>query len=188
MKTNQNGQGKSVSQKMSAAGKLRVVGLLAAGVLSVGLGGCGPSKVSAIETVATPGLMIDGVMSAVEVDLVGVSKANEDLVVGTGVSQWFSLNSPVRQQIADQGMIKSISFGSGQQTNVTVSSGDPVWGKWKDKGVEKVMVFAKPAAIPMSGDVAWRRSISLMSEDWQDAKGVIVRIDRSGLNTAPAGK
>jgi hypothetical protein len=167
-------------------GKLGGLGLCLMLSAAVLVGGCGPSKVKSIETVASNGLMVDGVMSAVEVDLVGVSKANEDLIMGTGVSQWFSLSSPVRQQIADQGMIKSVSFGSGQPTSVTVGSSDPIWNRWMGKGVEKVMVFAKPAAIAMSGDAPWRRTISLMSEDWQDAKGVVVRVDRTGLNTAPA--
>lgn len=177
----------SVSNQRGDVKQVGVVGLGLLLAISSLAGGCGPSKVEAIEAVASNGLMIDGVMSAVEVDLVGVSKANEDLVQGTGVSQWFGLSSPVRQQIADQGMIKSISFGSGQPTSVTVDSKDPIWSKWKGKGVEKVMVFAKPAAIAMSGDAPWRRTISLMSEDWQDAKGVVVRVDRNGLNTAPVG-
>jgi len=164
---------------------------LISAVLVSGLVGCGsgPERMGRYNITITPALS----SSTAEVDLVGVSTAEQPAWNALNVDQYFLPSSQRRQGEIKKTMV--FSPGSGPQT---LSSTDPIWTQWlgenaskNDGGIGATSVYLI-AGMPR-GDASTnldtrKIAIPLSQKFWKNGQTIEVSLTDAGLREMSARK
>jgi len=154
--------------------------------------GCAQRAVSSVD-VATSGSLRRAEtdpMPSVRVDVVGVSKADEDKIKAYPVRDWYGVNDQRRANYRSLDLVKSLTFTGGTPQTQSIPANDPIWKAWRSAGASTLYVFAQSSNISpdeKGADSGWRRAMSLNSEEWNKATRLAVSVGSDGVSITPVG-
>lgn len=160
-----------------------VVLVLAAFTL-VGVG-CNSAKMGTYNLVVSPDASLrdsaSGKMSQVEVALVGVKEADAPVWREYKVDSFFSGNDPFRAGAKEY--TRTLTFSNDQAGPQTVKRSDPIWQKWKERGVTQLFIFANSKNLKNAagGPELRRKELPLTTDRWKTETIEIV-VKSSGID------
>ncbi len=128
----------------------KLVSVMVMAAVAFGLVGCKNKPKTwqgNIEVAPGPNLAGKLTGATLDVDLVGVTEVEASQWSGRDLPGYFAMNSGERADAEARGTAYKMQFGAGKGSGPQVlRKEDPIWQKWKDRKVTKLVVVANSAA------------------------------------------
>lgn len=125
--------------------------------------------------------------ASIEVDLIGINTSEIAVWNAKSIDEYFTTGDPFRAAAPK----KTFYFGEGQPEKAQLSSSDPIWQQWNDKGATHILVLADLPGytISMDGVDLRRQLIPRASNEWKGTpKTISIRLGPTGVVLVPSPK
>jgi len=157
---------------------VRAAAALVAGVLAMGLGGCGGPSYT-VRVGLEEAWVSSGRVPTLEVDLVGASASEVALLNQKDLREYFQAGDPMRTGYPK----KTFSFTQSNTEDNVLERSDPVWKAWNEKKAEQMFVLVNLPGIPQTspGDLDPRRLVLPLDRARWSTNEIEIEVRRSGL-------
>lgn len=122
--------------------------------------------------------------ASIQVDMVGINPSQYKVWTQKSVSEYFSPGDEFRK-ITDK---KTFAFGQNRPKEQVLSRNDPIWKRWRDKGVSHIFVLADLPGISDEKAEKRRQIIPLDRKAWKGSQTLFIFLPREiKVNVSPTG-